>query len=98
MSTEIFYVVSVECKEVRDFTGSVRTNPGKTVWLAENVDRFGSVPDRSKAKRFDHIPSVAEIDKYNMQPWYHVFEQGTAKVYEVTVETPDPVTSFKRVV
>lgn len=93
-TTEVYWIVSMECQETRYMDGSVATPDRHRVWLGWSNEAGGwpsCEREKARAYRFSHLPTVREIARWDGMPWWYHFKPGTQQVLKITTTTFDPI-------
>lgn len=80
--TEEYYIVSVKCRQMKAYDGSILTQEGDEVWLGES-EGYRQLGTKACAIKYHNIPSQYEINKFDGMPWYNRMIPDSQKVFKV---------------
>lgn len=89
--TEEYYIVSVLCREMKYYDGSVATKENTKVWLSGFDDYPSCIGSKHTAKKFKKPPTKEEIDKWDGMPWYYRFIPDSEEIICVEKTTFEPI-------
>ena len=82
-SIKEYYIASVECREVKSFSGTVHTYDGTIIWLGYS-EGYVSCRSKSSAHKFKTSEEIVEKAlQWNGMPWYYQLKPGTLRIYRI---------------
>lgn len=83
-TTEVFYIASARCREVKNADGSVRTKENAEVWLGMS-DGYPSGGSKAHAHKFATPEEIRRSwTEWDGMPWWYRLKPDSLKILRVT--------------
>ena len=82
MSTQEYYIVSVRCRQVKAYDGSILTKEDEVVWLGFDDGYIQCQRVKSQAHHFKDLIAL-DSSKWDGMPWYCRLKAGTQLIFKV---------------